>query len=412
MRMRPLTILLTAALALLPVQAAAQSPTDAPSSAQADAAGDADTNPVTRAVPESRQEVLLSYAPLVKDVAPAVVNIYTRKEVSARESSMARMFREFFGEDLPQRRRQRVLSSLGSGVIVRSNGVIVTNNHVIEEADQITVALSDRREFDAEVVVADERTDLAILRIDTEGETLPTLAFADSEAAEVGDIVLAIGNPFGLNQTVTSGIISATARTRVGITDLNFFIQTDAAINPGNSGGALVDLRGKLVGINSAIFSRSGQWAGIGFAVPANMVDTVVRAALNEGQIVRPWLGVKTQPVTRDLASSLGLDRPGGVLIDQLYPDGPADEAGLKPGDVILAVNGREVLDRSALKFRVATAKQEAGATVTVMRDGQTRDISVDLDVPPEQPERNVTQLDGRHPFQGVTVGNLSPRFN
>ncbi|MBB4212366.1 serine protease Do [Rhodothalassium salexigens DSM 2132] len=367
---------------------------------------------IERQVPHDRQDVLLSYAPVVERVAPAVVNIYTRKQVAARESAMAQMFREFFGQDIPQRRRQRVLSSLGSGVIVRPDGVIVTNNHVVADADEITVALSDRREFDAEVVVADERTDLAVLRIDTDGEKLPTLAFADSETAMVGDIVLAIGNPFGLNQTVTSGIVSATARTRVGITDLNFFIQTDAAINPGNSGGALVDLQGRLLGVNSAIYSRSGQSAGIGFAVPANMVETVVRAALNEGEVVRPWIGVATQPVTRNLAASLGLDRPGGVLIDRLYPKGPAERAGLRPGDVILAVNGREVLDESALTFRVATTRPGSAAAVTILRDGRTRDIAVDVALPPERPKRDLTALDGRHPFQGVEVGNLSPRFN
>ncbi|MGF1604976.1 MAG: Do family serine endopeptidase [Rhodothalassiaceae bacterium] len=407
--MRAWIVMLAAALAA-PVWAQQPQP---PAQEQSPGVEQADrTEAVTRAVPRSREQLLLSYAPLVKAAAPAVVNIYTRRLVPARESMMALMFREFFGDDLPQQQRQRVLSSLGSGVLVRADGVVVTNNHVINGADSITIALQDRREFDAEVVVADPRTDLAVLRIDTGGEVLPYLDFADSDQVEVGDIVLAMGNPFGLNHTVTSGIVSATARTRVGISDLSFFIQTDAAINPGNSGGALIDLEGRLMGINTAIFSRSGSSSGLGFAIPAVMVRSVVSAALNEGQIVRPWLGISGQSVNRDLAVGLGLDRPGGVLIDQVYPGGPADQAGIQTGDVILAVDGREVVDEAALGYRVATAETDLPVTLSLLRDDATQSIDVTLALPPEDPPRDITELEGRHPFQSVTVANLSPRFN
>ncbi|RMB04515.1 Do family serine endopeptidase [Eilatimonas milleporae] len=369
----------------------------------------------TRRLPESRQEVQLSYAPLVSEAGPAVVNIYTRKVVRSRRSALFDdpIFRRFFGDSfsfgMP---RERVRGSLGSGVIVRASGVIVTNNHVIEGADEIRVVLSDRREFDAELVLTDPRTDLAILQIDTGGERLTSLEMADSDDVLVGDIVLAIGNPFGIGQTVTSGIVSATARTQQGISDFGFFIQTDAAVNPGNSGGALLDMRGALLGINTAIYSRSGGSNGIGFAVPANMVQSVLRAALDEGQIARPWLGIKGQNINNDVAGTLGLDRPGGVLVDALFPGGPAAQAGLNPGDVILSLNGREIIDEQGLNYRVATLREGEAATLAVLQNGALAEVEVGLALPPENPPREVTKLDGAHPFQGVTVANLSPRFN
>ena len=369
---------------------------------------------VTRVVPESYEQVRLSFAPLVKRVAPAVVNIYTRRVVQVRSSPLLSdpFFQRFFGDNfsfgMP---RERVQGSLGSGVIVRETGVIVTNNHVIGRADSITVVLADRREFEAEVVLADERTDLAILQIDTAGETLPTLNLADSDDIEVGDLVLAIGNPFGVGQTVTSGIVSAVARTQVGISDLGFFIQTDAAVNPGNSGGALVGADGSLLGINTAIYSRSGGNNGIGFAVPANMVQSVITGALSDGVIMRPWIGVAGQTVDSDLAASLGLDRPGGVLVDDVYAGGPAGRAGIRPGDVILDVDGREVVDERGLRFRVATLADGARVDVGVLRAGGRESVPVALALPPEDPPRDLRVLDGRHPFQGVKVGNLSPRF-
>ena len=266
------------------------------------------------AVPSSREQITLSFAPLVKQVEPAVVNIYTRAVVQQRTSPLFNdpFFRQFFGDALGQP-SQRTQNSLGSGVIVRSDGLVVTNVHVIEGAQEIKVVLSDGREFSATLVTSDDQSDLALLKVDPEGAALPVLPLGDSDALEVGDLVLAIGNPFGVGQTVTSGIVSALARTRVGISDYGFFIQTDAAINPGNSGGALVTMDGKLAGINTAIVSRSGGSVGIGFAIPANMVKSVIDAAGNGGRIVRPWIGATGQPVTAELAQGFGLAKPGGA---------------------------------------------------------------------------------------------------
>lgn len=366
-----------------------------------------------RRLPRGADDVLLSYAPVVKDVAPAVVNIYTARKVAARRSIFDDpMFRRFMGDNFSfGAPRERIERSLGSGVIVRSEGVVVTNNHVIGDADTIKVVLADRREFDAEVILTDPKTDLAILQIDNGQDPLPTVSLAEHDDVAVGDIVLAIGNPFGIGQTVTSGIVSATARTRVGISDFGFFIQTDAAVNPGNSGGALVALTGDLVGINTAIFSRTGDTSGIGFAIPALMVRTVLKAALGEGEIIRPWLGIAGQTVTSDIAEAIGLDRPGGVMISALYPGGPADQAGLKPGDVILELDGEDVADERALRFHTVTREAGYEAKVTILRNGEQQVLAVMPDLLPETPERTVTRLDGRHPFQGITVGNLSPRF-
>src|SRR5262245_38652656 len=277
-----------------------------------------------RVVPQDRAAIQLSFAPLVKTTAPAVVNIYTKRTVRAATSPLLNdpFFRRFFGDQLPGQ-TERVQNSLGSGVIVDPGGLIVTNNHVIKGADQITVVLSDRREFEATVVRADDRTDLSVLKINSGSERLPVLELMDSDDLEVGDLVLAIGNPFGVGQTVTSGIVSAVARTRVGIADYGFFIQTDAAINPGNSGGALITMGGKLAGINTAIFSRDGGSVGIGFAIPANMVQTVVAAAGGQGRIVRPWLGADTQTVTADLATGLGLPRLIGVIVGEVFGGNP-----------------------------------------------------------------------------------------
>jgi serine protease Do len=290
-------------------------------------------------VPSSRAQVQLSFAPIVKQSAPAVVNIYTKKIVKQRISPLMNdpIFQQFFGNNpmlnLP---RERVENALGSGVIVRSDGQIVTNYHVVEASDEITVVLADRREFTAKILYSDKRIDMALLKI--EAANLPFLELADSDLAEVGDVVLAIGNPFGVGQTVTMGIVSALARTAVGISDLNFFIQTDAAINPGNSGGALVDINGRLLGINSAIFSKDGGSNGIGFAIPANMVRATLNSLAQTGRVVRPWLGLQGQAVTAEIASNLGLSRPTGVVITQIAKDGPAANAGLKVGDVIYAV--------------------------------------------------------------------------
>src|SRR6266571_3298523 len=266
-----------------------------------------------RQVPASAGQLELSFAPIVKRVAPAVVNVYAARIVANNNPFLADpFFRQFFGA-VP---REQVERALGSGVIVDPTGLVVTNYHVIEGASQVKVALADKREFEADIVLKDQRSDLAVLRVKGAKERFPTLQFADSDELQVGDVVLAIGDPFGVGQTVTHGIVSAVARTQVGISDYQFFIQTDAAINPGNSGGALVDLGGRLVGINTAIFSRSGGSQGIGFAIPANMVKVVVASAKSGGSTVkRPWLGARLQGVTPEIADSLGLKRPTGALI-------------------------------------------------------------------------------------------------
>ena len=288
------------------------------------------------AVPQSAAQIKLSFAPIVKEAAPAVVNVYARRVVAQRQVSPFfndPFFRRFFGDQggfgAP---RQRVERSLGSGVIISSDGIIITNHHVIKDADEVRVALADRREFDCDIVLDDERTDLAVLRIKDGSGDFPHLKFGDSDKLEVGDIVLAIGNPFGVGQTVTQGIVSAVARTHVGVSDYQFFIQTDASINPGNSGGALVDMSGNLVGINSAIYSRSGGSNGIGFAIPVNMVKLIADAARHGGTVRRPWIGASMQAVTADIAEGMGLDRPRGVLVTRIAKASPAAKAGLKVG--------------------------------------------------------------------------------
>ncbi|MEO1156671.1 MAG: Do family serine endopeptidase [Pseudomonadota bacterium] len=357
-----------------------------------------------KVVPESQAEIELSYAPLVKQVSPAVVNVYTTKTVQRGLSVQEMMFGRRFGGPQTQ-------SSLGSGVILGEDGIIVTNNHVIEGADEIIIVLADRREYPAELILADERTDLAVLRVDADGSTLPTLGYADTRGVEVGDLVLAVGNPFGVGQTVTTGIISATARTDVGVSDYAFFLQTDAAVNPGNSGGALVNTRGDLVGVNTAIFSRSGGSNGIGFAIPSEMVKRVVDAAVNEGTIVRPWLGLKGQSVTFDIAKAQGLERPLGVIVSEVYEDGPADLAGLRRGDLVLTIDEREVFDERGLKFLAATKSPGEDVALNVLRGGTEQTIIARLAPPPGASEAERVLLDGRHPFAGVEVVELSPRL-
>lgn len=359
-------------------------------------------------VPTSRAQLELSYAPLVRSASPAVVNVYTKKTVQRRRT----MEEMFFGVRPGTRGgQQKVQNSLGSGVIVGEEGVIITNNHVIEGADEFLVVLSDRREYPAELVLADDRTDLAVLRIDTGGEPLPALKYADTRNVEVGDIVLAIGNPFGVGQTVTTGIISATARTDVGISDYAFFLQTDAAVNPGNSGGALINTRGDLVGVNTAIFSRSGGSNGIGFAIPSEMVRRVVDAAVNEGTIVRPWLGLKGQSVTFDIAKAQGLDRPVGVLISEVYEDSPTDKAGLRRGDLVLEIDGREVFDERGLKFLAATLSPGDTTRLKVLRGGRERFLSVVLQAPPGAQDAQVVEITGINPFAGAYAAEISPRY-
>lgn len=363
-------------------------------------------------VPESRQQIGMSFAPVVRQVAPAVVSIATERVVSERTNPFmndplfAMMFGQQFNMGVP---RQRLEGALGSGVIVRTDGLIVTNRHVIDEAREIKVILNDRREFPAKVVTVDEKTDLAVLRADIGAAQLPVLSLGDSDALEVGDLVLAIGNPFGVGQTVTSGIVSATARTAGGINDYGYFIQTDAAINPGNSGGALVDMNGRLIGINTAIYSRSGGSLGIGFAIPVSLVKTVIDAGETGQRIVRPWLGAGIQAVTSAIASSLDMERPTGALVKSLHAASPLKEAGLKIGDIITAINGQQVENEDALAFRVATQAVGGKATVSYLRDGEPQSAQFNLIAAPEIPARDETVLSGRQPFAGATVVNLSP---
>ncbi len=363
-----------------------------------------------RRVPNAA-ELRLSYAPVVQRVAPAVVNVYAAKTVVNRNPLFDDpIFRRFFG--VPGDAGNQLQRSLGSGVIVDASGLIVTNVHVIEGADEIKVSLSDKREFEATVVLKDPRTDLAVLRVKDAKEKFPVLDFSNSDALEVGDIVLAIGNPFGVGQTVTHGIVSALARTQVGVSDYQFFIQTDAAINPGNSGGALVDLTGKLVGINTAIFSRSGGSQGVGFAIPANMVRVVVTSAKTGGSAVkRPWLGAKLQAVTADIADSMNLKRPAGALIANVAPAGPAAQAGLKAGDLIISVDGQAVDDTNAFDYRFATKPLGGNAKLGIMRAGQELIATVALQTAPELPREEIT-IRSRSPFSGAKVANLSPALS
>ncbi len=356
-------------------------------------------------VPSSAGEVRLSYAPVVKRVAPAVVNVYAARVVENRFPMFDDpIFRRFFGGG-----KEQVQRSLGSGVIVDPAGLVVTNFHVIENADQIRVSLADKREFEADIVLKDQHSDLAVLRLKDTRERFAAIDLGDSDALAVGDIVLALGNPFGVGQTVTHGIVSAVARTQIGITDYQFFIQTDAAINPGNSGGALVDLSGRLVGINTAIFSRSGGSQGIGFAIPANMVRGVIASAQGGSAVVRrPWLGARLQAVTSEIAESLSLKRPVGALVQSVAARSPAARAGMRTGDLVVSVDGQEVDDANAFDYRFATKPLGGQANVGVLRSGREVKLAVALESAPETP-REETLIKARSPFLGAKVANLSP---
>ncbi|MDI1226269.1 MAG: Do family serine endopeptidase [bacterium] len=363
-------------------------------------------------VPQSVQQMQLSFAPIVKRSSPAVVNIYTKRVVKERAMLNPFMNDPFFGQlglGLMGPMRDRVESALGSGVIVDAGGQVATNTHVVKGASEIRVVTADGREFEAEVALNDEKTDLAMLRITPRGAPLPAIPLGDSDAIEVGDLVLAIGNPFGVGQTVTSGIISALNRTGMGKTDYGYYIQTDAAINPGNSGGALVDMQGRLIGINSMIFSRSGGSLGIGFAIPTSMVKAVMFAASHGGKIVRAWSGLQAQPMLPDMTEKLGLPSSGGALIKSVNPIGPASRAGIKMGDVITAIDGRAIQDPEALRFRLATVALGTPVKMTLWRDGKLTDVTMKTEAPPEKPAADTSTLQGRNPLSGATVANISP---
>ncbi len=375
------------------------------------------SNAQDKAPPDTPMQMKLSFAPLVKQVAPAVVNIYAKRTVSnafrnpfADDPLFGMLFdRHMFGG----RMREQVESALGSGVIVTEDGLVVTNAHVVKGAAEITVVLPDGNEYQARLALSDEASDLALLRITEEGVTLPFAKLKPSEALEVGDLVLAIGNPFGVGQTVTSGIVSAQGRSSLDINDYNFFIQTDAAINPGNSGGPLVDMDGGVVGINTAIYSRSGGSLGIGFAIPSEMVASVIAAEYagqtgNKG-IIRPWLGVETQDVTADIALSLNMLRPSGVLVTKLHEASPLGLAGVKVGDVLMSLKNRPIQNSSELKFRMATVPIGQRASLKLMRDNKDITLDIEAIAPPNVPARNDTELVMDHAFKGAVVANLNP---
>ncbi len=368
---------------------------------------------VERAVPLGQAQVQLSFAPIVQAVSPSVVNVYATRIEQRSVSPFANdpFFSRFFGDQFQTRPRES--RALGSGVIVEAGGVILTNSHVINGATDIRIALNDGREFAVDLVVEDQQTDLAVLRVrDANGTSFPAISFADSDTLLVGDLVLAIGNPFGVGQTVTSGIVSALARTGVEASDYEFFIQTDAAINPGNSGGALVDMSGHLIGINTAIYSQSGGSVGIGFAIPANMARLVAEAGVSGGEIVRPWFGAKMQAVTSDIASSLGMAAPHGAMITEVAPDGPAARAGFVSGDIILSVDGMRVDDPSAFNFRLATRPIGEIANLERLRAGTTETVDFPVEAAPLPEADASVSISGNTRFAGVSVRQLDPALS
>ena len=353
------------------------------------------------------------------DIAEArinsVVNISSTRVVQQRPFGQSPLFehpffRDFFGQPfrgIPPERRER---SLGSGVIVSQNGTILTNYHVVAEADEILVTLTDDREFNAKVVGSDPQSDVAVIRLEETPPNLEPLPFGDSSQLRMGDIVLAIGNPFGLAHTVTMGIVSATGRANVGIADYEDFIQTDAAINPGNSGGALVNLKGEFIGINTAIVSRTGGYQGIGFAIPSNMAQSVMESLIEHGKVVRGWLGVVIQDIDRDLADAMGLDTSQGVLVSDVMKDSPAQKAGLQREDVILQVNDTQVDNTGQLRNTIATLGAGAEVTLTILRDGEEKEITLTLGERPDEEQLQAGKMETEEGLlQGLSVGPLTP---
>ncbi|SFM31574.1 trypsin-like peptidase domain-containing protein [Shimia aestuarii] len=361
-------------------------------------------------VPQNQTEIALGFAPLVKEAAPAVVNIYAKRVVNVRNSPFGgdpffeNLFRDF-GNARPQ-----VQNSLGSGVILSDDGIVVSNYHVVGMSTDIRVHLKDRREFTARVLLADEEADLAILQLE-DARDMPFLNLRDSDTVEVGELVLAIGNPFGVGQTVTSGIVSGLARSGVATGNARgYFLQTDAPINPGNSGGALIDINGDLIGINTSILTRSGGSNGIGFAIPARLVAQFVeqaRAGFTTFQ--RPWAGMFGQPVDADMAQGLGLERPGGIVVSDLHPESPFHKAGITPGDVILEVDGQPVNTPSEMIFRMSVAGLGEEADILMVRDGDEDHRKVQLDVAPETPARETVTTGRRSAVPGLVLSNINP---
>ncbi|GAB4272339.1 MAG: Do family serine endopeptidase [Pararhodobacter sp.] len=365
--------------------------------------------PRLEVVPQSQGALALTYAPVVRATTPAVVSIYARRIVEERQSPFFNdpLFDQLFGD--ARRRVPRVQNALGSGVILAADGIVVSNNHVVGGAADIRVVLSDRREFAADVILQDEESDLAVLRL-RDARGLPALELADSDSAEVGDLVLAIGNPFGVGQTVSSGIISALARSGLAVgSGRGYFIQTDAAINPGNSGGALVDMQGRLLGINTAILTRSGGSNGIGFAIPANLVAQIVEQARAGNTVFqRPWMGVTGQAVDAALADAFGLGLPQGVVITEMHPASPLARAGVVTGDVVLAVDGEPVNSPQEMMFRLAARGIGGTVSLSVLHGGERQSLSVGLIAPPETPARNRLTVRGVA-LRGLVAETINP---
>ncbi|WP_347910642.1 Do family serine endopeptidase AlgW [Pseudomonas grandcourensis] len=336
----------------------------------------------------SMQQGPVSYAEAVSTAAPSVVNLYTTKVINKPNHPLFEdpQFRRFFGDNSPKQKRME--SSLGSGVIMSPEGYILTNNHVTSGADQIVVALKDGRETLARVIGSDPETDLAVLKIDL--KNLPSITVGRSDNIRIGDVALAIGNPFGVGQTVTMGIISATGRNQLGLNNYEDFIQTDAAINPGNSGGALVDAIGNLTGINTAIFSKSGGSQGIGFAIPVKLAMEVMKSIIEHGQVIRGWLGIEVQPLTQELAESFGLSGRPGIVVAGIFRDGPAQKAGLQLGDVILAIDGEPAGDGRRSMNQVARIKPTDKVAIEVMRNGKELKLTAEVGLrPPPAPAKD-----------------------
>ncbi|MCF1707964.1 Do family serine endopeptidase [Tabrizicola sp. J26] len=362
------------------------------------------------AVPQSQMQMDLSFAPVVRSAAPAVVNIYTTRIVEDRQSPFVddSFFSQFFRDFAPA--TPRVQHSLGSGVIVAADGLVVSNYHVVGDASEIRVVLNDRREFDAKVLLADKESDLAVLKLE-DATGLQALPIRDSDELQVGDLVLAIGDPFGVGQTVSSGIVSGLARSMPSVGDGHgLFIQTDAAINPGNSGGALVDIQGRLVGINTAIISKTGGSLGIGFAIPSNLVKHFVEQAQSgAARFQRPWAGVAGQAVDDSMAEAMGLDRPEGVALISLHPDSPLAAAGLRAGDIVLSVGGVAVNSPEEMLFRLTTTGIGSTASVVYLHDAKQNTASIQLIAPPDTPSRDTRTITMNSPLRGLTVARINP---
>lgn len=364
------------------------------------------------AAPVSLGEFSNGFSAVLKPALPAVVNIHSSKVVKPRQDGFMPFFndpffRQFFGNQQMRPEREQ---SLGSGVIVTSDGTILTNNHVIDGASDIEVQLSDKREFKAKLIGSDPRTDVAVLKIDASG--LPTLSIGDSSRLQVGDIIFAIGDPFGVGETATMGIVSATGRSGLGIENYEDFIQTDAAINPGNSGGAMIDLHGNLIGVNTAIATGGGEGnVGIGFAIPINMARSVMDQIVSHGKVVRGYLGLYPQDVTPQIAKQFGLNGPGGALVSEVSPDSPAAKAGIKRGDVILKLNGEPVNSANDLRLRISQTAPGTSVKLQISRDGKAQDVAVVLGELPEKEANATPGESGGGGLQGIKVQELTPEL-